>query len=217
MDPVMIVSPHLDDAVLSCGQFMAGRPDVVVVSLFTGTPNDVGMTTSYDRNCGFSCAVNAMAARRAEDRHATARLAGRSEHLGFVDHQYEPDNRPAAADLATAIARRVDKISPDLVLAPAGLGHPDHLLTAEACRLARDATTVPWHVYEELPYRVLFPEVVPGALALWGIEPAGEPPFLGTGPLEDKTAALDCYASQLWALHPHAVRCPERFWTPPCA
>ena len=51
MDPALIVSPHLDDAVLSCGQFLAGRPVVIVAgatalhAVYTGTgPTYLGVS-----------------------------------------------------------------------------------------------------------------------------------------------------------------------------
>ena len=36
LDRVVIVSPHLDDAVLGCGNFMAAHPGAVVVTVFAG-------------------------------------------------------------------------------------------------------------------------------------------------------------------------------------
>lgn len=213
MDPLVIVSPHLDDAVLSCGQLMAGRPDTVVVTVFTGTPAHRGASTSYDRNCGFDNAHQAMGRRRQEDAAAMHVLNAVSRHCGFIDHQYAPDKRPELCDIADAIAREVIASDAVGILAPAGLGHPDHLLVAAACRLLD--MDLPITVYEELPYRVMHAEQVPGALAEWGIR-GGVPEFIGTGDLATKGAALDCYASQLWALDPHAIRCPERFWVPAC-
>lgn len=213
MDPLVIVSPHLDDAVLSCGQFMAGRADTVVVTVFTGTPAPRGMTTTYDRNCGFDNAYQAMARRRMEDQRALGYLAASSRHCGFVDHQYAPDRRPALEDVADAIAREVIDADAVAILAPVGLGHPDHLLVAAACRLL--AMDLPITIYEELPYRVLHAEQVPGALAEWGVR-GGVPEFIGTGELATKEQAMNCYTSQLWALDEHAIRCPERFWVPEC-
>ena len=41
MKPVLVVSPHLDDAVYSAGQFLAGRPGAVVVTMFAGQGSGV--------------------------------------------------------------------------------------------------------------------------------------------------------------------------------
>jgi len=38
LDRVIVVSPHLDDAVLGCARFMAVHPGVTVVPVFAGNP-----------------------------------------------------------------------------------------------------------------------------------------------------------------------------------
>lgn len=208
MDPVLIVSPHMDDAVLSAGQLMAGRPDMVVCTVFAGRAPDPHQRTTYDANCGLDDAAHAMRARAIEDDRALHVLRARARRLGFVDHQYAPDDRPAAEAIAHAVMAVADEVRPDMVLWPVGLGHPDHRLVAAAGRLC--VGRVPRYVYEELPYRVLHPEQVPGALADWGVPYlAGD--FLGTGPEATKGRAMACYTSQLWALDRNAWRCPERF------
>lgn len=208
MDPLLIVSPHMDDAVLSAAQLMAGRPDVVVCTVFAGRPPDPHQRTTYDANCGFDNAAHALAVRQQEDDRALRLLQARGRRLPFVDHQYAPDSRPEPEAIARAVAVVADELRPDAVLWPVGLGHPDHVLTAEAGRLC--VGRVPRYVYEELPYRVLFPEVVPEALRLWGV-PYLAGTFLGTGPMHTKDRAMANYASQLWALDRNAWRCPERF------
>ena len=62
MQPALIVSPHLDDAVLSVGQVMAGRPDMTVATVFSGVPRRCGPgdLTTYDRDCGFTSAAKAI-------------------------------------------------------------------------------------------------------------------------------------------------------------
>lgn len=37
-DRLLVVSPHLDDAVLSCGCWLASRPGAAVVTVFAGRP-----------------------------------------------------------------------------------------------------------------------------------------------------------------------------------
>lgn len=210
MDPLLIVSPHMDDAVLSAGQLMAGRPDVVVCTVFAGMPADRMQRTSYDANCGFDNAEHAVTRRQAEDAQALRHLHARGRHLPFVDHQYEPDLRPPPRQIALAVAAIITEVAPDAVLWPVGLGHPDHMLVAAAGRTLGTIIDVPRYVYEEMPYRVLHPEQVPGALAAWDVPYlAGD--FLGTGHPGTKQRAMQAYASQLWALDRHAIRCPERF------
>lgn len=211
MLPLLIVSPHLDDAVLGCGQLMVGRPDCVVVTVFAGRPPAGTDATTYDVNCGFSTADEAWRRRRGEDSRALTLLGARPVHLPFVDHQYGGE-RPTASDVARAVADVAQSLQPEGILWPAGLGHPDHLLVAAAGRRHVDgAWPTALYVYEELPYRVLFPEQVPAALAEWGADFRQPPTFLGTGDLDAKDAALRCYHSQLWSLDERARLCPERF------
>lgn len=208
MDPLLIVSPHLDDAVLSVGQLMAGRPNCVVVTVFAGTPRRNRMLTTYDQGCGYISAGDAMRSRRHDDLSALGTLAARAEHLRFVDHQYraeEPVDDPVLCGMiAGELARIVDDLGPSLhqALGPVGLAHPDHLLVASAFQLLLSMRRhlEPW-LYEDLPSRVLWPEQVPARMDRWrdaGLEARLD--FLGTGPLAAKEQALEHYASQHEAL-----------------
>ena len=223
-DPMLIVSPHLDDAVLSCGQLMAGRPDIIVATVCTAappSPHDKALTT-YDRDCGYVNAGHAMQNRRLDDMNAVGSLRGSTVHLGFLDHQYRELGHgtldPAA--IAEALVRVVDEHGIGMAMGPLGLAHPDHEATAEAFRLLLQhhrRQIEPW-VYEDTPSRVLWPELVPARLAWWadvaGLHP--ELGFAGTGPLEAKEAAISHYPSQLDALRAvsggnlHTVLVPER-------
>lgn len=214
MEAALIISPHLDDAVLSVGQVMAGRPGMTVATVFSGIPQDCQILTTYDANCGFADAVDAVTTRRGEDRAAVNLLDGHAEWLDFTDHQYgEPANEAAIVD---ALAALVDGAAATLLIGPLGLAHPDHHTTRRAYqRLITDVRIEAW-LYEDLPSRVLWPEEVPEALAWWkGMGHRPELGFLGTGPMERKQVALTCYASQRWALdglNPHAYLVPERLW-----
>lgn len=214
MEPAIVVSPHLDDAVLSVGQVMAGRPNMTVCTVFSGIPRVSGQLTTYDRDSGFRSAEEAVQVRREEDRAAVARLKGRSYGFDFADSQYgEPVNEAAIVD---AIAAAVEQIKPTLILGPLGLAHPDHHTTRRAYQhFVADSDIEAW-IYEDLPSRVLWPEEVPEALAWWkGNGHRPELGFVGTGPLRRKQEALACYRSQLWALkglNEHAYLVPERVW-----
>ncbi len=172
-------------------------------------PPDPSVLTTFDRDCRFRNAAEAVIRRRDEDRAALRRLAARPVHLGFVDSQYgEALDVFAVAD---ALVSTIDELDPEMILAPVGLAHPDHLATAIACRLAREkARDRVWWVYEELPARVLWPEMVPDALKSWGR--GRKLDFVGTGPVADKEQAIRAYRSQLWALDWHTLLVPERHW-----
>lgn len=223
MDPLLIVSPHLDDAVLSCGQLMAGRSGCVVATVFAGTPDPGAVLTSYDRDCGFASATDALSHRRLEDADAVGILGASTVHLGYLDHQYRelglgPYVDPAI--VAAALARVCDERGVQMAVGPLGLAHPDHRLAAEAFRqfLGLRRQVEAW-VYEDVPSRVLWPEEVPDRLGWWhdvgGFSPALG--FCGTGPIEAKETAIAYYGTQLDALRTvcggtlHPVLVPERY------
>lgn len=217
MDPLVIVSPHLDDAVLSCGQLMAGRPDVVVVTVFAGVPSSPRLSTSFDRQSGWQGARAAVIGRRHEDRQACDVLAARPVWLSFPDSQY--GEHVDVYDVASSIAAAVVESGARVAVGPVGLAHPDHLLVARAWNIAArrivDAGAESAWVYEELPARVLWPEQVVDALGQWRAR-HWEPRlgFLGTGPRDVKRQAIACYRSQLWApeLDDANLHVPERLW-----
>lgn len=207
---VVVLSPHLDDGVLSCGQLLAGRPGSLVVTVCTAPPPEHRVCTSVDANCGFANAGQAMAARQQEDTLACWLLQAHQHHLGHVDQQYGRQLLPAAvaADLVAVLPAGA------VVVGPLGLAHPDHIAVAEAMRLALEARgdLEPW-VYEDLPSRVLWPEQVPERLGWWramGYDPVHAD--LGGAALSAKEAAVRAYRSQLWALDLHTVLVPERHW-----
>lgn len=217
MDPLVILSPHLDDAVLSCGQLMAGRPDVTVVTAFTGTPRRHRMLTTYDKDCGFRSAEEAMTVRRREDHQAMRDLhAAPSVYLDLLDNQYDPakDQDDTMAAIVEAVAEVIEELRPETVIGPMGLAHPDHLICAGALRwLAEDRSHMDWWVYEDLPSRVLYPEQVTDQLGAWrSLYPHMALDFLGTGERDVKQRAVARYRSQLWALDPPTYLVPERHW-----
>ena len=58
MRAVLAISAHLDDAVLSAGQFIAGRPDCVIATVLAGTPSTKAVLTAYDAKTGFKSAAD---------------------------------------------------------------------------------------------------------------------------------------------------------------
>lgn len=213
MDPALLISPHLDDCLLSCGQLIAGRPDCVVATVFAGTPARGRMLTSYDKDCGFRSASHAMTVRRFEDAKAVALLDGTTVHLDFTDGQYGQDVAPSA--IVEALLAETNRENLSVIVGPLGLAHPDHHTVRRAFHavLAERPDLQGW-LYEDMPGRVWWPEQVPDALAWWaGMGYTPTLGFLGTGDLDRKREAVECYRSQLWALGEglHAVLVPERF------
>src|SRR5271165_7049564 len=93
MDPdTIILSPHFDDAVLSCWEVLAGAGEVLVVNVFAGEP-PAGTLGWWDELAGASDSAAAVSARIEEDRQALA-LAGRAAvNLPFLDSQYRQDDQ----------------------------------------------------------------------------------------------------------------------------
>jgi pimeloyl-ACP methyl ester carboxylesterase/LmbE family N-acetylglucosaminyl deacetylase len=131
-----ILSPHIDDAVLSVWGVLTGPGEVGVINVFDGVPAGERAIGWWDR---LTCAADPHTRareRHAEDREALA-LAGRTAtSLGFVDAQYragEPDLEALVERIAQAVPRA------SAVLAPAALGeHPDHRATRAAALALRE-------------------------------------------------------------------------------
>lgn len=150
--PEVVLSPHLDDAVLSCWSALAESCDAQVVNVFTGVP-PAGLLAPYDRVAGAESSAAMMRARIAEDREALARTGRVPVNLGLLESSYR-SRAPAVDAILTALDERVPGLGG--VVAPAAIGlHPDHVLVrAAAVRLAR--TGVPLRLYADLPYCVTY-------------------------------------------------------------
>lgn len=219
-----VLSPHLDDAVLSLGQHLAASRDDLekierVVTVFAGKPQGLRMVTAYDQSCGFGSSRRAVESRRDEDVAALKVLGCHPQHLSELDNQYR--------SRAVHDPRMVDRIAQQCrqymsgkehVFVPLGIGHPDHRILADACELAArtliERRPVSLMFYEEMPYRVLYPEHVAARLVelrelgwhldLWPLQ---------VGDIEIKSQAIACYKSQFpeGAADP-CLRVPERVW-----
>ena len=222
LDAVVILSPHLDDAVLGCGRLMAAHPGATVVTVYAGGPPTYpDPMTHWDTLAGFRPGDDVLARRREEDAAALAGLDATPYWLDFVEHQYLP--RPewvgpeATVDRLEAVLR---ELRPSAVLIPFGLANPDHAATHEAGLLVRDRFPEPsWLCYEDSGYKH-----IPGMLA-WRVSQLFRrrvwptPVAVATDDAHDaaKRAALDRYGSQLlaleadWQLGPKLVA-PEQLW-----
>lgn len=205
---LLVVSPHMDDAVFSLGQALAEHP-LPVLTVFAGCPpRHIGLS-DYDASCGFSSSIEAWHTRLVEDDKALALLGCPTERWDMLDLQYR--NAPAMDSdrLGRKLAAAVDRAGADGLLGPLGLQHPDHASAAAACRSAAEAG-VPTLLYEELPYRVIWPELACEALAALRRRWTIKPDHLGAGPLERKAEAIAAYASQ--NVDEHCCLVPERVW-----
>ena len=213
MNPILVVSPHLDDAVLSMGQFLAGWPGATVMTVFSGIPEEESVTT-FDVNSGFNNSTQAMMARWNEDERALAVLGSNRIHVGAIDNQYRKDDDVVDVDnIIRCIKNAIDSLGITNLVMPLGLAHVDHAITNEACVVIAQNVDIPIWAYEDVPSRVLWPETVVEALdRLKGRKFKPSLSFLGTGPMESKKEAIACYTSQLWALDQNVIFVPERIW-----
>ncbi|MFH9728111.1 PIG-L deacetylase family protein [Streptomyces sp. NPDC017254] len=104
--PILVLSPHLDDAVLSCGGLLgwAGRrAPVTVASLFTeaAPPPHTLSARQFLKQTGADDAEELYAERRAEDLRVLERLDVAWRHAGLVDGLFRrlPRPRPGTARL----------------------------------------------------------------------------------------------------------------------
>lgn len=162
--PILVLSPHLDDAVLSAWSVITDVRDVAVVNVFAGVP-EPGPAPRWDLLAGARDSSVHMQDRLDEDRAALA-LAGRSAvYLPFLDRHYRTGD-PGTAELASAIGAALPAAS--MVHAPAGIGgHVDHLLVRDVAIDLSHRLRLPLSLYAELPYAVRFgwPSWVSGAPA----------------------------------------------------
>ena len=144
-----ILSPHLDDAVLSCWHLLTHPGDVIVINVFAGGPARPGALAWRDQRTGARDSGQRARERVEEDREALA-LAGREPvNLAFLDEQYRDVEQPLAP-LAAQIAHRV--VPGVHVYAPAAFGgHADHaLVRAAGLDLRRRGFAV--SLYADLPH-----------------------------------------------------------------
>ena len=215
---LVVISPHLDDGVFSCGDLLASHPGSFVMTVFAGRPRNDMALTPWDAASGFQPGDDVIGCRRREDARALALLAARPIWLDFLDAQYA---QPATTEeIVEALSAAIDRAHAQTVAMPMGLFHDDHRQTYEACLLARRRDEgLRWLVYEDAIYRK-----VPGLLDErqrsrgWRVH-APEPFSLPGRPASvAKCRAVDVYQSQLRALmlpgHPGYENAfePERYW-----
>jgi LmbE family N-acetylglucosaminyl deacetylase len=212
MDCALVVSPHLDDAVFSCGDWLACHPSANVATVFAGVPGGRTGSFPWDAACGFSDARQAVAARRAEDHAALALLSARPIWLDFLDSQYCDSPQPPA--LRDSLSDVVERTGADTVLFPAGLYHSDHeLVHAAMLELCRARRRLRWIMYEDALYRRSAGWLQRRLAALLAAGFCATPFAAPAAAGAPKRAALACYRSQLRALHqPADLVAPEGYW-----
>ena len=126
-DRLLVVSPHLDDAVLSLGATIArvvrGGTHVTVLTVLACDPDSSAPTEGWDARAGFATEGEAARSRRAEDAAACAELGATARWLpyGSVDFERHGDDAEIAARARDALD------DADAIVVPGTpLTHPDH-------------------------------------------------------------------------------------------
>jgi LmbE family N-acetylglucosaminyl deacetylase len=183
--PALILSPHMDDAVLNCWSVLQGPGPVAVVNVFGGIPRS-GWVSGWDAVCGATDSAEMVRARLAEDREALARAGVEPVALPYLDAQYRGCRAlPALAAVDRAIAAHVPAAS--IVYVPLGTRHADHRYVRRlGAGLVRGG--IPGRVYADVPY-------VSGMG--WPSWVTGEPP--------DPHLDVDAHVDSLTALAPEVA------------
>jgi len=225
---VVILSPHLDDAALSCGALLHALRDrlsTLVVSISSATSRRLGSDGSrkLERRQGHVSART----RRGEDIAAMHSVNADFVHLSFADGIYRRspltgkliyrqarerwiapriDDMAHIEELYLVLRRLCLDLGRILLLSPMGIGHHvDHQIAAQvAVRLAATAAGAKLLFYEDFPY-VADPRVGRGdlddplqALSRLQLEPVRR--LALPVDVDAKMALLRHYASQVPAL-----------------
>ncbi|MBI4730269.1 MAG: PIG-L family deacetylase, partial [Acidobacteria bacterium] len=241
---VVVLSAHLDDAVLSIGAALARASrrgaEVWIVTVLAGDPGSRAPAGPWDAAAGFRTSGEAARARRKEDRRACAVIGATPVWLPFCDEQYPR----GAGDEEVWRAIQAVARGADVVLVPGfPLAHPDHEWLARLVlgRAARDpepqdsaARGVPAGsriaLYVEQPYaanRRREPRAPEPLAPVLGHGPTWEPAEAERRDRRAKARAFRTYRSQIpllsrrpllrWRLARHeAARGGETIaWIPP--
>lgn len=149
---IVVLSPHLDDAVLSVGGTIAAHVEAggtaTVLTLFAGDTRSLQNAGAWDVRSEFTTAGAAARHRRQEDKDACDRIGASTIWLPNDDGQYR--NRRNMEDLVGQVAAAIAGYDVDAVLAPGWpLSHTDHAWTLfVALQLNRRLV-----LYAEEPYK----------------------------------------------------------------
>jgi len=150
----IILSPHLDDAVISCFANVIQK-DALVITIFGGVPKP-GTSKIWDKVCGESDSVLMVKKRIAENKAALNFVKAELINLDFLDAQYRNDKQDI-----TQIVKKIISLtnSNDQFLAPLSasklFNHADHKITCnvglELLKQQRKVSFYPDRPYMRMP------------------------------------------------------------------
>jgi LmbE family N-acetylglucosaminyl deacetylase len=218
------LSPHLDDAILSCGgriwQQVQASASVLILTVFAGTPAPGTPLSPFARSLHsrWGNLVDAAAQRREEDLEALGLLGAAGKHFHYLDciYRHTPDGHfPYASEGALwgeihpaeggLLAELADQLSA-LVLSQGDIGGRVATLYAplgvglhvdhQIVRRAAELTGQTLIYYEDYPYAE-DPAALQAVLAMDDVPWRAELTPLSEEALEAKVAAIARYRSQL--------------------
>ncbi len=218
------LSPHLDDAVLSCGglihqQVQQGmRP--LVITCFAGTPDYAALSPfAADQHRAWGQPSDPIGQRRREDASALTYLGCEYEQWAYLDCIYRRHSTSGKFLYASEAAifgelRKEDQALIDQLVAhvrgscpaagawlysPLTIGHHvDHQLVLQvAVKLQHYGYAVQY--FEDYPYAQSSANLAE-ALGGWAVPPVSNVQMLDGADLQAKTSAIGLYGSQLGVL-----------------
>jgi len=183
---MIILSPHLDDAVWSAAGLCEGA---TVITICAGVPPGDLAPSMFDIDSGFDFAADAMEARRHEDICAAEALGFTAVHMDVKDLAYGREDSEIIEAVEWAL-QGVDDDEP--VAGPLGISHPDHIAVSDAFRRVAHQCNLEAWLYADAPYARMYPKELHRRLE--GVEPR---PVGRRMPESQKREAVECYQSQV--------------------
>ena len=218
------LSPHLDDAVLSCGGLIHEQAQQglqpLVITAFAGASELRELSPFAEQlHLGWGLSVDTVARRRCEDATALSFIGAEYEHWGYLDciYRQHPESgeflyaseaalfgevNQTEQDLIGELTARLESLLPlktTLIYAPLAVGrHVDHQLVSRAALCLRRHG---FHVrfYEDFPYAD-DPSSLELALQQWTAQPHALLQPLDASTVDKKISAIGLYRSQLEVL-----------------
>lgn len=217
---LLIISPHLDDAVLSYGGHLADLArhgkKIIVYTVFAGSPAPPFSAVAEEYHATWELTGDPVSPRRQEDLRALDHLGVVPVHGDFLDAIYrrggdtdwliedadsavgrltrpEPTLVEAIAD---KIGELVDVHGPSQIVSCSATGdHVDHVRTRDAALAATSRRGLPIRLWEDMPYGAWRDDVPP--LPSGALLPAPRASAVSVSGWETKKRAIECYESQL--------------------
>ncbi len=219
--PLLVISPHLDDAVLSCAQLINSHPGSTILTVLAGYVS--GLHSGWSaQTTGLPIARDANLIRRQEDLAASTLLGAQSVWEDVLAQEYGPGDEPHTRILAIreAITAAVEATTPpETIVIPLGLTHPDHILVSDVALQAVLASRRTAYVYMEMPYGQARPFHARRRLRHVGRRFVVGPRVSFVGDAQKKAESVAAYLSQIGALRDgfgnrftKVFTDPERYW-----